>query len=169
MTAQTNVSLIEAAQAGDHIIMVIKSRGTFQLAPLLKKFYITKLDEGFRNFDIDMSECPAMDSTFLGTLAGLSFSLKKVGGGVLSIYQANERNSESLKNLGIDRLFEIHNETLPLPHDTILSPIDAAPLTKLDANKQSLEAHETLVKADKDNEEKFKDVINLLKEDITNK
>nr|WP_285963460.1 STAS domain-containing protein [Oscillatoria laete-virens] len=163
----TTVSSIEVAETADRVVFLIKSRGTFQLAPLMKGFFHEKLKAGVKNFEIDMSDCPAMDSTFLGTLAGLSFAIKKSGpGGAITIRQANDRNSESLKSLGIDRLFTMTGHAGDYAGLTF-SPLTAPSVTKQETMKQSLEAHETLIKADDSNQEKFKDVVDMLKKDLS--
>ncbi len=162
----TTIPTVEIAQTAQKVIFVVKTRGTFQLAPLIKSYFMNRLQNGVKDFEIDMSDCAAMDSTFLGTLAGLSYSIKKAGGGTIIIRQANERNTESLKNLGIDRLFTLSGDTGDYT-GLDFHPLSVESVSKLETMKQSLEAHETLIKADSGNAEKFKDVVDMLKKDLS--
>jgi hypothetical protein len=59
---------------------------------------------GAREFIVDLCNCPAMDSTFMGTLAGISLWLRELGEGCLSVVNLNKRNAESLCNLGLNQL-----------------------------------------------------------------
>jgi len=163
----TTVPSIEVAEDQNRVVFLVKSRGTFQLAPLLKGYVNEKLKTGSCHFEINMSDCAAMDSSFLGTLAGLSYAIKKAGGtGSITIRQANERNTESLKNLGIDRLFQMAGEMIDYPGMSF-QPLTNTTITKNETMKQSLEAHETLIKADDANQAKFKDVVDMLKKDLS--
>jgi len=56
---------------------------------------------------VDLCNCPVMDSTFMGTLAGISLWLGELGESCLSVVNLNERNAESLCSLGLDQLFKV--------------------------------------------------------------
>jgi hypothetical protein len=62
---------------------------------------------GAREFILDLSKCPMMDSTFMDTLAAISFWLCELGEDCLSVVNLNERNTESLLSLGLDQLLNV--------------------------------------------------------------
>ncbi|MDX2226413.1 MAG: STAS domain-containing protein [Verrucomicrobiae bacterium] len=166
--SDTPNSGISFNQEGSKTFVKISGRGSFQNSPSFKKFYLARIESGTTEFHIDMADCPAMDSTFLGTLTSLSVALKKRGGGRVYILEANARNLETMKNLGIDRLFVMDHTGEPAPSATLEAVVTEKP-TREEATKQSIDAHETLVEAFDGNETKFRDVISLLKEDLSKK
>jgi len=59
----------------------IKGKGSFSTSPPLKGFIERSLESGETQFVIDLGDCPAMHSTFMGTLAGLAMRLSRTAGG----------------------------------------------------------------------------------------
>jgi hypothetical protein len=107
-----------------------------------------------------------MDSTFMGTLAGIALRLREIGSGSLTVLNPNTRNLSLLENLGLDHLFsfELPEGVRAMPQPVAQQTLPAAQ----DAAAQHatvLSAHEALVEADPENEERFKDVLELLKQD----
>jgi anti-sigma B factor antagonist len=108
-----------------------------------------------------------MDSTFMGTLAGIALRLREAGSGSLQVVNVNERNYELLRNLGLNNLFEIGSKTTETNLDgsgTMLEPEQS--VTRSDQAECMIEAHEALVGADPDNLARFKDVLEYLKQDL---
>ena len=62
---------------------------------------------GEKRFVIDLGDCPAMDSTFMGTLAGLAMRLSRTEGGQMHLNGVCDRNRQSLQDLGLEDLLEI--------------------------------------------------------------
>ena len=54
----------------------VSGRGSFQNSGPLKDFAKEMLARGYKSFVIDLGECPVMDSTFMGTLAGIALKLQ---------------------------------------------------------------------------------------------
>jgi hypothetical protein len=103
-----------------------------------------------------------MDSTFMGTLAGISLQLRELGEGCLSVVNLNKRNAESLCSLGLNQLFNI--SVSAIKKDGLLTlPLDDDRITR---GQTMVEAHEALIKAVPENLPKFKRVIQYLKEDL---
>lgn len=148
----------------DRIVWVrVNGRGSSTNSSALKEFAREMIRRGAREFIIDLSNCPAMDSTFLGTLAGISLRLRELGEGCLSVVNLNSRNAESLCSLGLNELFNVgvsatRREGLPL----------TIPLKEACAARAQtiLEAHEALIQIAPENLPKFKDVIKYLKDDL---
>ena len=125
------------------------------------------INRGHREFVVDVRNCPVMDSTFMGTLAGVALRLREIGQGALRVTHLNARNSDLLRNLGLDQLFTIDLCGITPPDDAQAKSIgpDAGP-DRVAQAQTMLEAHEALVEADPENLTKFKDVLEYLKQDL---
>ena len=66
------VSCIEVARAKDTVLFRVIGLGSVNNAGTLWDFAERSMIEGWHRFAIDLSECMGLDSTFLGTLVGLS-------------------------------------------------------------------------------------------------
>ena len=147
----------------------VEGKGSFQISPALKEFSKRMLDRGFRSFIVDLNSCTVMDSTFMGTLAGIALRLREFGNGGLVVRNANQRNADLLANLGLNNLFEIESK---VPTARSESSLEATPLEAADSLDRSdqatcmIEAHEALVDADPENLARFKDVLEYLKQDL---
>jgi len=129
------------------------------------------IQRGFREFVVDLQDCEQMDSTFMGTLAGVALRLRELGHGSLRATNVNERNTDLLSSLGLDQLFTVEPigsvpEIEPQPDDETLRVAEPKAL-EAEAQKQAvLEAHEALVEADRANAVKFKDVLEFLRNEL---
>ena len=152
----------------NHTVWVrVEGKGSFLNSTGLKEFSKEMMNRGYRDFVVDLSKCPVMDSTFMGTLASVGLDLRRFGQGELRLIKLNERNRDLLKNLGLDQLLTIILEPVPMP----VEPDKHQPLAEERADKMTekitmLEAHEACVQADGSNAAKFKDVIDYLKQDL---
>ncbi len=155
-------SSILVGRSGDQALVKVVDKGSYQNAPGLKEFTRKMMTRGCRNFTIDLGGCPGMDSTFMGTLAGIALRLKDMGGGSLQVVNITERNFDSLRNLGLDALFDMSQEEMPEQATTPL-PSNAG---KTETAEVMLEAHEALVEADPENQVRFKDVLEYLQSDL---
>ena len=148
-------------ESGPEVWIRVEGRGSFQNSPALRDFSRKLIEDGRRKFVVDLKNCPALDSTFMGTLAGLAIRLRDTGSGDLWVVNRNERNAELLAGLGLDPLFSDKPLTAAQPVDcqeAIHHPADK------DAAREAMhEAHEACIAADPRNADKFKDVIEHLK------
>jgi anti-sigma B factor antagonist len=183
-TPSVEMSKILVARNADLGFIKVVGRGSFQNSGCLKAFYQQLLKDGVRRFVVDLEACTYLDSTFLGILLGLGLKLKDVGSGLLHIHNANTRNLELLKNLGLDRLISIEGNTGSALSDSFRSTNGANPgvlngmkdeqlkempcpvPTRSEAAPTILEAHENLMDFDPRNVPKFKDVVEFLREDL---
>ena len=84
-----------------------EGKGSFLNSPAVKSFGDERIAAGEARVVVDLGACTGMDSTFMGTLAGMAARLSAPGGGVLQIADPGERNRRSLEDLGLDFLMEI--------------------------------------------------------------
>jgi anti-sigma B factor antagonist len=147
----------------------VTGKGSFQNSSGMKDFAREMMNRGLREFVVDLENCPVMDSTFMGTLAGISLRLRELGTGNLHAINLNTRNKDLLQNLGLDQLFEIETKGLEEKFDPSrvreLSP-NTGQVSKTGTAETMLEAHEALVEAAPENETRFKDVLEYLKNDL---
>lgn len=134
----------------------------------MKEFAKEMIDRGRREFVIDLKNCPVMDSTFMGTMAGIALRMRELGEGHLHVVNLNERNRDLLSNLGLDQLFAM--DLCPVAASAIPAQEPLAnPSPASDPTEQAktiLAAHEALVEAAPENLSKFKDVLEFLKQDL---
>ena len=105
----------------------------------------------------------------MGTLAGVALRLREIGQGNLHVTNLNDRNSDLLRNLGLDQLLTIDLCGIKAPDESGKSRSLEGPSSDADRVAQAqtmLEAHEALVEAAPENLTKFKDVLDYLKQDL---
>jgi len=160
----TTPSSILVGSVNRTVWVKVGGRGTFQNSPGLKEFVNQMIRRGHREFVVDLEDCELMDSTFMGTLAGVALRLREIGQGELKAVNANPRNSSLLENLGLDQLFSVESgQSVPAPET--LRQEKATPGTT-DTKSTVLAAHEALIEADKENAVKFKDVVEYLRQEL---
>lgn len=146
----------------------VEGRGSFQNSAGLKEFVKQMIQRGYRDFVVDLRDCEQMDSTFMGTLAGVALRLREIGQGGLRAVNVNERNAGLLGSLGLDQLFAVEDAVAgrgTVPES--VSPLHPAPKPGSEEQKQVvLEAHEALAEADSANATKFKDVLEYLRQEL---
>src|SRR5262245_14517751 len=86
----------------------IEGRANFTSSVDFKTFVSSLQEKGYSRFVVELSDCPLMDSTFLGVLAGIGLNLAKVQTsdhepGVV-LLNPKPRITELLENLGIIHL-----------------------------------------------------------------
>jgi len=143
----------------------IEGRGNFQGSGSLKKFVHAMIQRGYRDFIIDLAACDHMDSTFMGTLTGISQNLRELGQGGLRTLNVSPRNVELLENLGLNFLFSVEpvGAELKLPAEEG-AELMALPPESGPEKEVILAAHEALVAANPINADRFRDVLGYLQQ-----
>jgi anti-anti-sigma factor len=151
----------------DRVVWVrVEGKGSFLNSTGLKEFAKEMTNRGYREFVVDLHNCPLMDSTFMGTLTGVALRLREIGQGGLRVVNLNDRNRDLLTNLGLDQLLTLD---APLDHRGEQNAHRALPIEPVDKHVRAetmLEAHEDLVAANPTNKAKFKDVLEYLRQDL---
>ncbi len=148
-------------------------RGDVFLAPTLKKFVDKTLSDGESTSPqlvVDMVECSGMDSTFMGILASIAIKVKSVANAGLQLCGVTEKNQESLEELGLDSLMEIHLQDSALSESGLgisdkLNPWVPEGQAKPDA-KLILDTHQTLGGLSDKNKKEFSTVIETFKKQV---
>ena len=127
------------------------------------------VNRGYREFVIDLGNCAMMDSTFMGTMAGVALRLKELGHGHLHIVHCGNRSRELLSGLGLDQIFSIQANGSSAPECKSLEQDKSDALSREQKKEQArtmLDAHEALCEAAPENLFRFKDVLDYLKQDL---
>ena len=156
------------AIAGPKAFVRVVGRGSFKVGPALKKFGTAAVDKGCREFVIDMGPCLAMDSTFMGVLAGLGMRLKREFNGRVTLCRLSAKNQALLRTLGLDRIVAMSTAA---EESAAAAPDKMARLDTPDVGRKAtaetiIEAHENLIDLSPENLPKFRDVLAYLKEDL---
>ena len=154
----------------------IVGRGACRNSVCLREYGLKKFQEGYRKVYVDLRECEAMDSTFLGVFAGFGLSLGDSGKLVLLDLSADNRRA--LVDLGLDQIVgvdaappdAVRTEFPPAAEFEFLPGSDLTvgerPFDEVSRALLMLECHEYLCRLDERNENKFRDVKQFLREDI---
>lgn len=162
-----------AAITDEAALIQVLGAGSFRLAPTFKHSVQSAIRTGAPLIIIDMKECTTVDSTFMGAIAGLGQYCLRIGHVQLILINLSTRVFSLLRGLGVTRLVKAYAmDALP---DTLrdlsglektLQLIDERPSTERETTSFMLDAHETLSKVSPENLQRFKDVVNFLREDI---
>ncbi len=130
---------------------------------------------GDRCLVVDLEGCTGMDSTFMGTLAGMAARLSSHEGGTLQIANAGDRNRRSLEDLGLDFLIEIDppnnewSDRITTIRASLKSPQALVATDLIQRAEHVLEAHQILSETNEKNARVFANVVTLLQEDLAEK
>ncbi len=157
-----SAGFLEGTAQGVQVWVRVNGRGNFKLGPTLKAYAVSALQRGCRRLLVDLQPCSALDSTFLGVLAGLALHLKTVHGTV-SVLRPSAQARDSITTLGLDRLLQLPAEAPAAP---ALQSLDITP-DVANAAASILAAHENLIAADPTNQPRFRELVTQLKAEIT--
>lgn len=157
---------ITITRNGSSYKVKVEGRATLNSSTPVKNF-AENIIPGILKIDIEMERCIGMDSTFMGTLAMLAMRAKKSNIPV-RILNANKKIYNLLRELGIHELFEYNNYNTSAYEGESFENITRS-LSSEDTGETALEAHETLMKLNDENKDKFKNVVDFLKEDLDKK
>ena len=158
---------IQVGTLAERVFIKIDGKGTHANCQSLREFVFGMIEQGYRDFRLDLRHCTYMDSTFLGMLVGVSLRLKEVDSSRIHILHINERNLELLQTLGIEHFFRLDSDAAAgAEQPDRLQLLPEGSQSKLERAETMLDAHETLARVDENNLPRFKDCIEFLKEDL---
>ena len=162
-------SSILVGVSGNAVWVKVEGKGTFLNSGDLKEFTREMVNRGYREFVVDLEHCAMMDSTFMGTMAGVALRLKELGQGHLHVVHCGDRSRSLLSGLGLDQIFSIHSNGAVAPTCEILPherKDESAEEKKQQTSQQMVDAHQALCDAVPQNVARFKDVLEYLKQDL---
>jgi anti-anti-sigma regulatory factor len=143
-------------------------------SPAVKEFGESRVRKGELCLVIDLEACTGMDSTFMGTLAGLASRLKE-NKGRLQVANTGERNRNSLEDLGLDFLMDIEPEEAvwrdveEKAKDFLKTKVAGMKAGTELHTRHVLEAHQILSDANVSNRGKFSGVVKMLGDELAAK
>ncbi len=152
------------------------SRGSFINSPTLKSLAEQYLDAGGRTVVVDLELCPGVDSTFMGTLAGLARRAAATGAEI-AVASPTPRTRGAMESLGLDMLLDLdppgafwaqdmEARRAVLAQDGAEADTPQRDLSPRDRTLHVLEAHNVLRSMNKKNDETFGYVCETLEEDL---
>ena len=139
---------------------------------MFKAFGDARIAAGETCLVVDLGACTGMDSTFMGTLAGIAARLATLPGGSLQIADSGDRNRRSLEDLGLDFLMEIDppatawRTMIETIRNSLQPPPAPGSLGQIQRARHVLEAHQTLTGINAQNAHKFDAVVTLLENEL---
>jgi anti-anti-sigma factor len=156
---------------GDTAFIKVEGKGTYNVAPELKKFCFDQISRGASNVILDMNECGTMDSTFMGVMAGIAMRLRDLSEHSFMVINLTAKTQELLEVLGLTNLLdcylkeEVSDEIAK--NDNFEGGEELNPARdKAATAKVMLKAHQDLIKADENNQLKFENVVNYLSKEV---
>ena len=151
---------LKIGESGDVYVVTAVGRANFEYAVPIRE--LVNSNEGRRTIRVDLKECTAMDSTFMGVLS--MGGLKAAdNGSAFEIYNASAALRRCLADLGVDELFTFC-EGSP---GTVTESAGCSRGADMLATAETVEeAHRKLVEADSANESRFRAVIDLAAADV---
>lgn len=146
----------EVARSGDAIYVRVRGLGSMMVAPTFEAFAERSIDEGVRQFVIDLAECTGVDSTFMGLLLSLANRLREGGQPHPCIaINVDEHAQKQLSSVGLDAFITIKEGRTKLPSALKLTELAVVSASDRERLKLMVRTHRELVAADARNKAKF--------------
>ncbi|MBN1674141.1 MAG: STAS domain-containing protein [Kiritimatiellae bacterium] len=176
MSPEPDTDVLLVAVWQEWAFVRVLGRGSFKISSALKRFHTAMIERGYVLHALDMADCLGLDSTFMGVLAGIGLRLKRRGEGRLIMVNVNSKINNLLDTLGLTHLISAYapgdepgDLRGRLSSSEDLTPLDMPPDDKKNTSITMLDAHEDLIAASPDNLPKFKDVLEYLREDLSDR
>ena len=148
----------------------ISGRANFTASVDFKTLVAELHRTGHQRFELDLTECVLMDSTFLGVLAGFGIRFGAARGGdatvTFELVNPNARVTELLASLGVAHLFKLSQHAPTAPAVAVVEAVITTTPPAETLARTCLEAHQTLMEIEPKNIPKFKDVAQFFAEDL---
>ena len=144
------------ARSQDAIYVRVTGLGSMHNASALDAFAEREIEEGALQFILDLTECTGVDSTFMGTLLGLSNRVREleVGAGI-ALINVDDHAKKQLSSVGVDAFVTLVEGKSKLPSKLKLTELSTEPVSDRERLKLMVRAHKDLVAYDSRNEAKF--------------
>ena len=143
--------------------IILSGRVNFETVVPLRDF-VNNMPDDAENLTVEMSECLSMDSTCMGVLSMLALLgiKRKIKMRVLNA----GGNRQLLKGLGVEKLFKFEDGEAEI-YEEILYPLPDEEKKNMQTTTETvLEAHQTLMDADDSNQQRFKAVVDMTRQDL---
>lgn len=142
---------------GGKYYVAVHGRANFQCGGALREF-AGKLDDSVESVVVDLRECLAMDSTFMGILSMIGLKMRKKF--PVKIANAGDFNRGLLRGLGVEKVFEFIELDSSAAAGEAMNTLDK-PKDKLFTAETVRDAHQTLIDIDCGNQKQFSAVVKM--------
>ena len=165
---KADTSVLYAQPSSDIVVVRIVGKGSFQNSESLVALWEQFGDKEHQaRFILDLEKCSTMDSTFLGVVAQISISQRRIGYGNLVVVNTREQVEKLFKTLGLSYILDIRGELAPEEDvDGAFLPATAPAFNRMEKTINMLQAHKTLIDLDSKNKVKFKSVVDQLEKSV---
>lgn len=169
MTDQSKESILYAKLGSDIVVIRVEGRGNHLNAVNLRKVF-----DQFENSDqppryvIDLDQCESMDSTFMGTLAGVALKRRSAGLPQMIVTNISGHVRRLLETLGLKFLIDMRPDCprAEAIADDAFERSEGGKMDRLERTVMMIEAHEQLIDVADDNAVKFQGVIDSLRDSL---
>ncbi len=138
----------------------------------MKQWAEKSIKSGITTIVVDLETCTGMDSTFMGTMAGIAMKLAKINNATLQVTSASDKTRRSLEDLGLSMLIDIDpkNPIWNGQEESIRPSLQPCQLSvNIDKTQHVFDAHKQLCEANDSNDDKFSTVLNVLEAELANR
>lgn len=151
--------ILFAEHEGKHVLKFVGDIRV-NLAPTISA-YVPKIGMGEESsIVIDLKQTTCMDSTCLGVLAKIALAAKEQLGTLPTLVTTNPDVTRIVDSMGFEQLFYIIRDDTHTCDDAVELPTRV--MNEAQLADQVLDAHRTLMKLSKHNEECFRDLVSAL-------
>lgn len=160
-----NEAKVLAAVQADVVILRPLGRVTFKVSKEFREFVVAAFARGAKCLILDLAECTAMDSTFMGVLAMTGIEGRKRQARML-VVNADKSNRKLLDDIGVSRVWTFSDTPVPEAELGLLCEATKGAAPTADVADLVLAAHQTLMELDEANIPKFQNVVELLSQQL---
>jgi len=153
----------------ERVCIRVRGRADVSVSVAFKELLGGLRERKFKHYELELSDCQIMDSTFLGVLCGFAQKCGEELAGPGSkpiLFNANSRVAGLLTSLGVDAMFNFQQGSPVEKGRCVPVPTGGQTPSREDLTGTSLEAHQTLMSLNPDNVAKFKDLTEFLADDL---
>ena len=166
MSEGTSTSLSVCVR--DHVACVrVIGQAKFRAATDFKNLLLQLQQDGCTDIILDLTQCPLMDSTFLGVMTVMARkceTAKKEGKPCsLKLYHPSERILEALANFEILGTFTVIKDP---PETGAFQRVEDSNTTRLEITRTCHEAHKALMDTCEHNARRFKDATEFFEKNL---
>ena len=165
-------SILYARLPDDIVVIRVCGKGNHTNSVALRKvFDMTSDSRHCGRYIFDLAKCTTMDSTFMGVMASIALSQKRLDRSHCVAVNMAPRTLDQLETLGLHYVIEMRRgatePTVEIETQAArFNAVDSPPMNKLNRIVMMIEAHEKLIDVDGGNEVKFRGVLQNLRQSL---
>lgn len=162
-------SKLYVGREGQNFFARVAGRGDYGLGPVLEGRALAAIRDGVTTVVVDFQSCSYLDSTFLGALVSLACALEDVEGGII-LNCISGWIQDRIRSMGLGHLFHMADapfaEALAGAPEPRLEPVSVPELSREEAARYVLRAHERLAEMCPAHREHFRRVVEALRREL---